>query len=274
MISIFANNATLKETPTGTYVKRVSSRIRGEEICNYLGSDIACYNPKERSEINIFLKPRALSGLNNGDYVDILDEVNLVPRLKQRPGIKVITMSQAQHEYLSKELENELFLIPHHHINFIRYRRWVNPKLKGGMIGHSQSALDLAKKIRVELDKVNIGFDAIVNYQTREDMLEFFKSIDFLVVWNIDKYKDYPHSHPTKLINASSFGIPVFSQPILAYKEFEGKYIHISDINSLVEELKLFRQYPERYNKWSDIAFNGAEPYHISHIAEKYKQLK
>lgn len=273
MISFFAKSAFLREDKTtGVFVIRVSSRIRGEEISEYLR---AKYNPQERSadDACVFLKPSGLDSIKDGDYVDILDEISLIPKLKERPGIKIIAMSQAQYEYLKENLTNEVFLIHHHHINFERFRRTRNNNLVGGAIGHSKYAHDLYETIKDALSGSGIDFVSILAYQTRQDMLDFFKKIDFLVAWNIDEYKDYPHSHPTKIINAASFGIPTLTQPIAGYKEFNGFYIPIKNMDSLVEEAVKLKDI-DYYNKWSDAAFNESEKYHISKIAELYRQLK
>jgi len=273
MISIYAKSPFLKtDQTTGVYVNRVSSRIRGEEISEYMGTK---YNSQERlaDDLCIYLKPRGLESLKDGDYVDILDEVSLIPKLKERPGIKVIAMSQAQYEYLKENLSNEIFLIHHHHINFERFRRTRNNNLVGGAIGHSKYAHDLYGEIKDALSGSSIDFVSILTYQTRQDMLDFFKKIDFLVAWNIDIYKNYPHSHPTKIINAASFGIPTLTQPIAGYKEFAEFYIPIKNVNSLVREAVKLKDV-DYYQSWSDKVYGESERYHISKIAELYKQLK
>ena len=95
MISFYAKTPFLRiDKTTGVFVNRVSSRIRGEEISAYMGTK---YNPEERDGVCIYLKPRGLDGLKDGDYVDILDEISLIPKLKERPGLNVIAMSQAQY---------------------------------------------------------------------------------------------------------------------------------------------------------------------------------
>src|SRR3989344_1065958 len=271
MISIYGKCPFLRgDKTTGVFVVRVSSRIRGEEISAYMGTK---YNPEERDGVCIYLKPRSLDSIKDGDYVDILDDFTLVPKLKERPGIKVIAMSQAQYEYLKENLSNEIFLIHHHHINFERFRRTRNNNLVGGAIGHSKYASDLYGKIKDVLSGSGIDFVPILSYQTRQDMLDFFKKIDFLVAWNIDIYKNYPHSHPTKIINAASFGIPTLTQPIAGYKEFAEFYIPIKNVNSLVREAVKLKDV-DYYQSWSDKVYGESERYHISKIAELYKQLK
>lgn len=277
MISFFAKPSFLRtDKTTGVFVTRVSSRIRGEEISEYLGEK---YNPQERADgLCVFLKPRGLDSIKDGDYVDILDEITLIPKLKERPGIKVIAMSQAQYEYLKENLKNEVFLIHHHNINFERFRRTRNENLVGGLIGHSVVAYNFYNELKERLSKVGINFIADFNSQTRQNMIDFFKKIDFLVVWNSENYKDCFYSHPTKIINAASFGIPTLTQPIAGYKEFDGFYIPIkgfdfAGFDSMTEEAEKLKDV-NYYNQWSNKVFEEAEKYHISKIAELYRQLK
>jgi len=271
MISIYGKCPFLRgDKTTGVFVVRVSSRIRGEEISAYMGTK---YNPEERDGVCIYLKPRSLDSIKDGDYVDILDDFTLVPKLKERPGIKVIAMSQAQYEYLKENLSNEIFLIHHHHINFERFRRTRNNNLVGGAIGHSKYAHDLYGEIKDALSGSSIDFVSILTYQTRQDMLDFFKKIDFLVTWWGDYDRNCVRSHPTKIINAASFGIPALSQPVAGYKEFAGFYIPIEDMNSLVEEAVKLKD-ASYYQTWSDKVFKEAEKYHISEIAKLYQALK
>ena len=95
------------------YLHRVSSRVRGEEVANYLGWEMN----KEGSPC-IWLKPRHLTNVKDGDYVDVLDDTDVIPLLVDRPKIKVISMSLVHHEYLKSILKNDITLIYHHHITF------------------------------------------------------------------------------------------------------------------------------------------------------------
>ncbi|MEK7117081.1 MAG: hypothetical protein AAB837_02870 [Patescibacteria group bacterium] len=275
MISIYAKPPFLRvnEATGDSYVCRVSSRIRGEEISEYMGTK---YNAEERAvdDLCIFIKPRSLNSIEDGDYVDVLDGIELIPMLKERPGVKVIAMSQVHYEYLKNELKNEIYLIHHHHINFERFRRTKNDILAGGMIGHSPEAYNTYNQIKESLAPVGIEFLGAFNYKTRQDMIDFFKKIDFFVAWWGDYDRTGFYNHPTKIINPASFGIPALTQPFIGgYKEFDGFYIPIEDMNSLVEEAVKLKD-DSYYQIWSDKVFQEAEKYHISQIAELYKQLK
>jgi len=273
MISFFAKPSFLRiDKITGAYIVRISSRLRGQEIAEYLG---AKFSPPERTDddLCIFIKPANIDSLKDGDYVDVLDGIEIIPKLKERPGLKVIAMSQIHYEHLIKELKNEIYLIHHPNINFEGFRRTRNKTLVGGLIGHSGVAYNYYTEFKERLSKVGIDFIADFNSQTRQDMIGFFKKIDFLVAWNTDEYKDCFYSHPTKIINAASFGIPTLTQPIAGYKEFDGFYIPITDLDSLVKEAEKLKDI-NYYNQWSNKVFQEAKKYHISEIAKLYRQLK
>ena len=108
-------------------------------------------------------------------------------------------------------------------------------------------------------------------FQTREEMVEYYRSIDFLVIWYFfDPHCWYRHS--TKILNAASFGIPSLGQPIDGYKEVEGYYLPINDIDEIVYEAVKFKD-DQYYQDWSNKLIDKAEEYHISKTTELYKQL-
>ena len=255
------------------YLQRVSTRIRGEEVAEHLGFKL---NPQVREidEVCIFIKPRHLTSVKDGDYVDVLDDVRVIPRLKERPKVKVIAISEVHYNYLKKELSNEITLIPHHHINFERSKRRKNKTLTGGIIGTpSHMVHDITKKIKDGLAEVGIEFTTCFDFKTRQDMVEYYKKIDFLVIWYLDIYKrDSFYRHPAKIINAASFGIPSLGQPILGYSEVEGLYIPIESVEDIMREAQRLKD-ENYYNQWSHKLLKEAEKYHISNISKLYQKL-
>jgi hypothetical protein len=239
MISIFAKHTFFlgeagKEE--NWELKRVSSRIRGEEIAEYLGAKLN----QERSDVNIYVKGCGHGQLKDGDYVDILDDVWTVDWLKDRPGIRVIAMSLSHLDWLKEQLKNEIVYIPHHHLNFERVRK-TGKGMVTGYVGAPQ----------------NIKADIyLTNFKTRQDIIDFYKKIDIQVIGDVP---DVPYYHPTKIINAMSFGIPTVAPKKMGYREVEGFYFQS------IEELK---------NGWdAERLIKEAEKYHISKIAELYKKL-
>ncbi len=274
MISINARPSYWENGSTDEkYMHRLSARVRGEEIAEYLGGKFNVLL-REDDDIYIFVKPRHITNVKDGDYVDVLDDINVISLLKERPKVKVIAMSEVHFNYLKKELINEIILIPHHHINFEREKRVRNKTLVGGIIGSpSKVAHDISDKIRDDLVKVGIEFTRCFNARTREEMISYYKSIDFLVIFNLNSNdRDLFYRHPAKIINAASFGIPSMAQPIAGYSEVEGFYIPIETVEDIVREAEKLKDV-DYYNQFSEKIHQETEKYHISNIIKLYQNL-
>jgi hypothetical protein len=275
MISFFAENTyLLTDKVRGDFLQRVSSRIRAEEISKYLGARL---NPTEihKSDVYIYVKPHSFDHIKDGSYVDVLDDTVGIKALKSRPGIKVLAMSGVHYEYLKKELARDIFLIPFHHINFERATRTRKEIKVCGYVGPpNPSHLFESESIQSLLERVGLKFEPLFHYQTRQDIINYYQKIDIQVIayFNYNLYKS-PYRHPTKIINAASFGIPTIATPTLGYKEVEGNYIPIKDFSYLREEAEKMKD-KNYYNKWSEKVKLEAEKYHIEKIAKLYKLLK
>ena len=276
MISFFARVTYFEENSKrgdGLYLHRVSSRIRAEEIANYLGIGVRV-NPKDgyENDVCVWIKPKTLKPVKDGDYVDVLDElVFSISWFKERPRVKIIAMTLYQYEYLKKNLKNEIILIPHHHINFERIQRKKNDVLTCGYIGaYSKNHLEIDKKIKKKLNEIGVDFVPLLDFKWREDAIEYYKKIDIQIIPYHDCRRSDVSIHPTKIINAASFGIPTIAIPFYGYKEVEGFYIPLKNIDNLVEEVKRLK---ENYVEWSNKVIRKSEEYHISNISELYKNL-
>lgn len=119
----------------------------------------------------------------------------MVDWLKERPKVKVIAMSLSHVDYLKGILTNEIVYIPHHHVNFERITRNRKDITTVGYIGARQNIKKIA------------GFEFIYqeNFRDRKDILNFYSKIDIQIIGDVP---DTPYYHPTKIINAMSFGIP------------------------------------------------------------------
>src|SRR3990167_488658 len=202
MISIFAlpsyvGHSYAKNSPVSA--RRLSSRIRCEEMAEYLGARL---NPTEgyENDVKIYVKPRDLSRIRDGSYVDFLDGEFREYWFGNRPKIKIIAASQCSYDYF-KKFPNEVFLIPSHHINFDRLKRERKDIKVAGFIGvPSPEAFKKFDEIKTRLK--DIGIDFVVNFfhKTREDALDLYKQIDTFVHGDWDAL-DHPHRIPTKIIN-------------------------------------------------------------------------
>jgi hypothetical protein len=275
MISIFTHPAFLgnrhpKLTKELTTL-RISSRIRGDEIAEYLGAKL---NPKEgfEDDICIHVKPKYLERVKDGHWVDYLDSQNLIYFLKERPLVNVISHSQVSHEYLTANLTNKVVLIPSHHINIEGYKRERTEITTVGYIGAaSPEAFKEYAEIGDRLKEVGLDFKACFSFKTRQDAVDLYRSIDIFIIGDLPNCGTHQKA-PTKIINAGSFGIPTIACPVIGYAEIEGSYIHASTLDEMIFEAQKLKD-KKMYDEWSKKAFAMADKYHISKIAELYKQL-
>lgn len=259
----------------GVYPVRLSSRVRGREIADYLGAEYS-ENGKAKFDIRIYIKPKSLDLIQDGDYIDLLDRAYLNTQLKKRPKIKLIAMSKVHYDYLRKELDNKIFYIPHHHINFEDRKRVKNKSLVGGMIGKpTPPDYAILNRIKSQLSKIGVNFKECFHYRTRQDMLDFYAQIDFQVVWFPEQSVEYDcfYRHPTKIANAASFGIPTIAQNILGYQEFEGNYLVAKSFKEIAKKADKLKD-DSYYNELSQRLIEKAKEYHISEIAKLYRKLK
>lgn len=262
----------------GTVIMRLSSLIRGEQMAEYLGEK---YNPQEKDDnaIWIFIKPDKLDHIRDGDYVDYCDQseyINLDKQLASRPKIKVLAIGQTAYEHLKKSIPNEVICLPQQHLNWENH---VNPRKKPIVAGYIGRPSNISNKINTEIQGrlKNIGVDFKIQYRwdARQDSIDFFKSIDLLIISEegLDAKYDSPFRTPTKMINAASFGVPSIATPIKGFKEMDGYYVPFKGIDQLVSEVQKFQD-SKYYADFSDKIIEKAKEYHISEIAKKYRALK
>jgi hypothetical protein len=271
MMSFLAKVTYFQEIPErgpDLYLRRVSSRIRGEEIANYLG---AKFNPPQRdgSDLSVWIKPKTLTPVKDGDYVDMLDDPFLVNFLLERPGVNVIAMTQYQYDYLRPILKNKIVLIPHHHINFENVHNGKREVRTCGFIGaYLKERLVIDGEIKKLLSEIGFEFLSLLDFKTREDAIAYYKKIDIqLLVYPLSEGE---RPTPVKIINAASFGIPTIALPRPEYQEVEGSYVRSGGLGTLVKEVLNLR---ENYDQWATDSIAMSERYHISNIAKLYKQL-
>lgn len=277
MISIFTRpsyigNRYPKHTKESS-VLRLSARVRGDEIAQYIGAKL---NPTEgfENDVCIYVKPKYINQIKDGDYLDYLDGKNMWLLLKDHPKIKVIAASQSSYEYLKENLTNEVFLIPSHHINFERAKRERKEVTTGGYIGNpSPSAFKMYAEIKVRLKEIGFGFKTCFNFKTRQDAIDLYKNIDLFIIGDWVGKDDNHTKMPTKIINAAAFGVPTIAYPLKGYQEIEGNYVHARSIDEMLTEVEKFKE-ENYYNEWANKVVKMAEQYHISRIADLYKKLK
>lgn len=258
----------------GVYPVRLSTRLRAEEIVQFLDGKVV-QDPREAEGVRVHLKPRSLRHVYEGDYVDILDDFNLIAALEKRPGVKVIAYHTPHHDFLWERLDNPITVIPHAHINFENKTRTKNKQIVGGLISKSVPQVHkFFNEIKDRLAVEGIELRGQFEYQTREEMLQFYNDIDFQVIWYDNPPEDWSGVliYPGKIINAASFGIPTIAQPIIGHENARGFYIPANTYEEIVRAAK--RLQDERiYTEWSQKLLKWSHEYDMDNIIKLYKQL-
>lgn len=276
-ISFFARPYFLGIDPSISdkpFLMRIGPLVRCEQMAGFLGGK---YNPENgfENDLRIYYKPKTINPIRDGDYVDVSDSGDyLIELLKKRPKIKLIASSVVLFEYLKEKLPNEIVLIPEHHCNFERAKRNRREMTTAGFVG-AASLLNFTAndKIAKALEKIGVDFKAYYYFKNRQDVINFYKQIDLLIVADFDWVDDSEaYRHPTKLISASSFGIPAIARWKVGYKEFEDNYIPVNDMDSLVTEVQNLKN-KDYYDSFAKKIIDAAEPYNIENIAKLYRQL-
>jgi len=271
-ISIFAKPASYYQRGKLSYphLFRGSSIIRGEQISNYLGCKL---NPVDgyNDDICIYVKPTDMNEIKDGSWVDIMDGERLINLLVPRPEINVITFSDYTHKLYQEKMKNKMVLIPQHHCNFNRELRSRRTNKTVGFIGGEIGFFFPKDKMQELVEEAGFRFLFVSGYRTREDVLDFYRQVDIQITWSHPRFR-YQARAPLKLTNASSFGIPTVGYPQECYGEAEGNYIKVDTIPALIKELRRLHD-PFYYDSWVRKIVPWSEKYHISKIAELYRQL-
>jgi hypothetical protein len=178
-LAFFAKKTLELDGPAGKYMFRLSSTVRGKQVADYLG---AKFNPIEgfENDTRIHIKPRNLKYVKDGDYVDVLDDPPVaVTRLIDRPKIKVIAMNSPHAEWIKSVIPNEVVIIPHAHVNFENIRRDRKEIINCGYIGTNKSYhIKVNEEVKKRLAEAGFNFTPLFNFTTREDIINYYKTID------------------------------------------------------------------------------------------------
>jgi hypothetical protein len=171
---------------------------------------------------------------------------------------------------VKERIPNPVVYIPQQHCNFdrlVRNRFTVSTVGIIGVPGGFQYSLsDVQRRLN------QIGLELLVNFdfQNRQDVVDFYQNIDIQIIWET-KYRLF--KNPLKIINAASFGIPTVGYPQHGYEEVDGYYIKVQTIDQLIDAVEQLKD-TKMYELASRNLVSMAEQYHISRIADMYKELK
>jgi len=251
---------------------RGSSLIRARQIAEYLG---AKYNPVSgyEDDVCIYVKPKIKPSdeMLSRSYVDVIDDRVYIQWLRKNPRMSGIIASQYSYNFLKEilKLPNKILFIPQQHCNFERFFRNRKEIINVGISGTPNAFQYPIEEVRKKMENIGLRLLTNFDFQTREDVVDFYKNVDIQIVWDT---KDRFFKNPLKIINAASFGIPTIGFPQKGYQEVEGHYIQVGSIDQLIDETEKLKN-PELYERATRGLLQMAESYHISKIAEMYKQL-
>ena len=287
MISIFAKPTFLNINPSQPFadrkkpipkdrghLMRVSSMIRADQIAEQIGYKL---NPTEgyENDVCIYVKPMVRKGddfpfRGRKIYLDIVDGHNLGELAKKYPDVGVIVCSEADREVMSSAIPNEIVLIPQHHCNYDRIQRKSKEVKVVGMIGTKTAVNFLPKNFEKELEKRGVKLLFFSRFFSRQDIIDFYMKIDVQVIWR--PYKKIL-SNPLKMVNASSFGIPTIALDEEAFKEFDGCYLPVHDMEGFMAHLEALKDTPSLYRYYSKKCLEKSENYHIEKIGQLFNNL-
>lgn len=246
-----------------TYNDFLGTQIRALQIAEYLGARV---NPPDHEGACIHVKPTNLENVFDGEWVDISDSPFVAEMLKTKP--KVNAIAHSQHIYNILEIPNKKVWLSQQHLNWERDKRDRKEITTCGYIGGpSQHTKDFFARVGKAFEDAGFKFISCFDYgNVRERAVNFYKSIDILVIENEKRESDY--KTPTKMINAASFGVPSIARPLPGYLEWEGNYIKANSLEEMISEAKKLK---DNYESWVDKLIDAAEFYHISNVAKRYE---
>ena len=286
MIYIFAKRAFLNTNPYSDFIskeksykghghlQRVSSMIRGDQIAAEIGAKL---NPTDgyKDDVCIYVKPHIKKGEDftfegRKAYLDIIDGHNLGQLLLKYPEVGLIVCSKADYDTMSQVVPNKIALIPQHHCNFDRVKRARTEIKRVGVIGTDGAFAFLPIGLTQELEKRGIELFLFSKFFDRQDIVDFYMSIDLQIVWR--PYKKLL-SNPLKIVNAASFGIPTIALEEKAFQEMGGCYMPVKTFEKLISFIDVMRDSPDLYEIQAENCLVMAEKYHISNVAKLYLNL-
>ena len=270
-----------------------SGQCRGNQICSYIDGK---RNPTENYEndVCIWVKtiPNNFEKIQEHCYIDIADGDSLLPFIRKNPNIGVIASSIFSKTFLdalrvSKQIDNEVVLIPHHHCNHERIKRPERKIKTVGFIGHHCKYESLPKTLEKDLADIGLEFKYNLNFENRMDVSNFLQKIDihicnrhFTEISKTDRrLKKEPMRYAMlknhlKLANSSSFGIPTVSYQEISFKdEFDGCFVEALNSEDIITQCKRLKEDSVYYNDIANKAMERAEQFHIENIAPLYYSL-
>lgn len=259
-----------------------SGEIRGRQIGNALGSDVAVVDPETVDKDDIVIGIKVIPSNDVIDcvkavYVDVVDCHGAVEPLKRDKRLNAIAIGDTAYERLCNELSvDRVVKIPEHHCNFERQLKPVGfPVKKVGYIGEMSGLHLVTPFIASMLEGTDIELLVCYHYPDRQAVIDFYMQIDVQITYRMDDRDNgvWPClKNPLKLANAGSFGIPTIGWPEVNYlAEWKGCFWEALSTADVISIIKYMTH--EQYVNMSYKALGRAQYYHIERILPLYREL-
>ncbi len=259
-----------------------SGEIRGRQIAEALGSEVAAVNPPVLTHDDIFigiktLPPPELVDRIRATYIDVVDCHGAIPCIADSDKINAIAISDTAYEYLCSKIPSERVVkIPEHHCNFERSLRIPCFPIKTiGYIGEISGLHLVPRFLANALKELEIDFKMMFQYPNRQSVIDFYSDMDLQLTFRLDAVDGEVRSelkNPLKLNNAGSYGIPTAAWPEVNYlTEWKGDFWEVESIDDIVSVIKSMTF--ESFSAMRQRAMERAERYHIDKILPLYLEL-
>jgi len=251
-----------------------SGKIRGQQIADYL---IAKHNPLDgfEEDVCVYAKRFPPDDPPKNTVVDIVDSRKLIYWVNAHPDAKVIAISKIALNYLKRKLKrDDIYLIPEHHCNFENDLRHPKPVTTVGYMG-CRSGSTFPDDMEERFAKIGLKFVYTRKYKTRQDVVDFYKTIDIQVMHRYTRHTaTWMLKNPLKLANAGSFGIPSVAYPEVNFiEEFKDCFAEAETFDEMINQCKMLKEHNSYYRTMAAKARLRSKHYHIDKIAPLYKKL-
>lgn len=254
--------------------KVMSGYIRAEQIAVYLGAKINPWNGFE-NDVCIFVKWTPAIYKWGDRWLDIVDRHQCLHWLRKHEDCGVIAISKTAAEWIGNELpRHRITIIPQQHCNFDREKRPAREAQVVGYCGEYHTFAPFKDEVRGHLAEIGLELRFYHEYHTRQDVIDFYKTIDIQLVWRLEPGYVKELKNPLKLSNAGSFGIPTVAYPEANFvAEWDGCFVPATSLRAAIDQIDCLAKNDAHYHEMAERAELRAEEYHISKIAEKYRRL-
>jgi hypothetical protein len=177
---------------------------------------------------------------------------------------------------LSSYTEKNIYVIPHHHVNFGKHKNNINKIKTVGYVGLPEQ-LDCYDDLKSFCNSNNLNF-ITTHPNTPQECIDVHKKIDLGVIFlekNDVREVTKKYKPNAKLTNFQSFGIPVISVSYESYREFgNGHWVEINDYQELEKNISLMINDESITNDLSEKSYQHAvDNFHITNISKLYQNI-